>query len=174
MNVQCSLIWEPMLYKFKVGHDVMEATHNICCVKGQDAFDRSTVTRWCKKFCSGYKTLNNQSSMSNSVASKIILQTTDTNPASSTQRVSGKLCISQSDEVHHLYDLSKTIRNWWILLYVTKKKLNFSLTLIYKYIYISSSSCRATSTDIPDPLSPLFPIIHCLWQVFWATFRILT
>ena len=30
----------------------------------------------------------------------------------------------------------------------------------------SSSSCRTASTDIPDPLSPLFPIIHCFWQVF--------
>ena len=27
----------------------------------------------------------------------------------------------------------------------------------------SSSSCRAASTDIPDPLSPLLPIIHRLW-----------
>ena len=27
------------------------------------------------------------------------------------------------------------------------------------YIYISSSSCRAASTDIPDPLSPLLPIV---------------
>ena len=38
----------------------------------------------------------------------------------------------------------------------------------------SSSSCRAASTDIPDPLSPLLPIIHRLWQVFRATSRILT
>ena len=31
----------------------------------------------------------------------------------------------------------------------------------YKYVYISSSSsCRAGSTDIPDPLSPLLPIVH--------------
>ena len=28
-----------------------------------------------------------------------------------------------------------------------------------------SSSCRAASTDIPDPLSPLLPIVHRLWQV---------
>ena len=28
----------------------------------------------------------------------------------------------------------------------------------------SSSSCRAASTDIPDPLSPLLPIVHRLWQ----------
>ena len=38
----------------------------------------------------------------------------------------------------------------------------------------SSSSCRAASTDIPDPLSPLLSIIHRLWQVFRTTSRILT
>ena len=38
----------------------------------------------------------------------------------------------------------------------------------------SSSSCRATSTDIPDPLSPLLPIIHRFWQVFRVASRILT
>ena len=37
-----------------------------------------------------------------------------------------------------------------------------------------SSSCRATSRDIPDPLSPLLPIVHHLWQVFLTTSRILT
>ena len=37
-----------------------------------------------------------------------------------------------------------------------------------------SSSCYAASTDIPDPLSPLLPIVHCLRQVFRTTFRILT
>ena len=36
------------------------------------------------------------------------------------------------------------------------------------------SSCRAGSTDIPDPLSPLFPIVHRLRQVFWTTSYILT
>ena len=36
--------------------------------------------------------------------------------------------------------------------------LNLSLSI---YIYISSSSSyRAGSTDIPDPLSPLLPIVH--------------
>ena len=41
--------------------------------------------------------------------------------------------------------------------------LSLSLSLyiyIYIYIYISSSSCRTGSTDIPDPLSPLLPIVH--------------
>ena len=38
----------------------------------------------------------------------------------------------------------------------------------------SSSWCRAASTDIPDPLSPLLPIVHRFWQVIRATSRILT
>ena len=38
----------------------------------------------------------------------------------------------------------------------------------------SSSSCRAASTDIPDPLPPLLPLIHRFWQVFRVTSRILT
>ena len=37
----------------------------------------------------------------------------------------------------------------------------------------SSSICRAASTDIPDPLLPLFPIVHRLRQVFRATTCIL-
>ena len=46
---------------------------------------------------------------------------------------------------------------------------------IYIYIYISSSSsCCAISMDIPDPLSPPQPIVHCLWQVFRVTCRIVT
>ena len=33
---------------------------------------------------------------------------------------------------------------------------------MYMYTYISSSSsCRAASTDISDPLSPLLPIDNC-------------
>ena len=35
-----------------------------------------------------------------------------------------------------------------------------------------SWSCRASSTDIPDPLSPLLPIIHHFWLVFRASSRI--
>ena len=38
----------------------------------------------------------------------------------------------------------------------------------------SSSSCHAGSTDIPDPLSPLLPIVHRPRQVFRTTSRILT
>ena len=38
----------------------------------------------------------------------------------------------------------------------------------------SSSSCRATSTDIPDPLSQLLPIVYRFLQDLRATSRILT
>ena len=41
-------------------------------------------------------------------------------------------------------------------------------------ITLSSSSCRATSTDIHDPLLSLIPIVHRFWQVLRATPRILT
>ena len=52
------------------------------------------------------------------------------------------------------------------------------LCLLIKYmilfIFLSSSSCHAASTDIPDPLSPLLPIVHRLLRVFRATSHILT
>ena len=38
----------------------------------------------------------------------------------------------------------------------------------------SSSSYRATSTDIPDPLSPLLPVVHHFYQVLSGTSRMLT
>ena len=46
-----------MLYDFRLGHNAMEATKNICCVKGEGAVDPNIVTRWLKKFC---KNLDNQ------------------------------------------------------------------------------------------------------------------
>ena len=57
----------------------------------------------------------------------------------------------------------------WYINYCRLLMPNLSL-----YISSSSSSCHAASTDIPDPLSPLLPIVHRLWQVFRATSRILT
>ena len=43
------------------------------------------------------------------------------------------------------------------------------------HIYISSSSsCCATSMDIPDPLSLPLPIVNCFWPVFAVTSRFAT
>ena len=44
---------------------------------------------------------------------------------------------------------------------------------LYSY-YHSSSICRAISTDIPDPLSPHLPIVHCFQQILRATSHIST
>ena len=46
--------------------------------------------------------------------------------------------------------------------------------LFYCWTFSLSSSYRAASTDIPDPLSPRLPIIHRLRQVFRVTSRIIT
>ena len=81
-------------------------------------------------------------------------------------------------------DFHNKFIKFWIILFFQLFFILWDLfpnLLPYTYIYIhtyisssSSSSCRAASTDIPDPLLPLLPIIHRLWQVFRATSRILT
>ena len=45
----------------------------------------------------------------------------------------------------------------------------FNFNFLYTSQLHSSSSCHAGSTDIPDSLSPLFPIVHRLRQVFRRT-----
>ena len=42
--------------RFELGHNVMEAIKNICCVKDEDVVDH----RWFKKFHSGYNNLDHQ------------------------------------------------------------------------------------------------------------------
>ena len=50
----------------------------------------------------------------------------------------------------------------------------YSFVIIHLRKVSSSSSCRAGSTDIPDPLSSLLPIVHRSRQVLRTTPRILT
>ena len=57
---------------------------------------------------------------------------------------------------------------------LTATFLNETELILSHISSLSSSSCRAACTDIPDPLLPLLPIVHHLWQVFRATSRILT
>ena len=60
-------------------------------VKGEGAIDLSRVNKWIKKFRSGCKNLHNQarSGRPKTVDSEAVLQGIETNPASSTWRVSG-------------------------------------------------------------------------------------
>ena len=58
------------------------------------------------------------------------------------------------------------INLYYFLLYLFVEKYNIASS--------SSSSYRAGSTDIPDPLSPLLPIVHRPRQVFRTTSCILT
>ena len=60
INMRHNLIWELMLYEFKVGHNAMEATKKVCCIERKGPINHSTVTRWLKKFCLGCKNLDNQ------------------------------------------------------------------------------------------------------------------
>ena len=43
MNMPHSLIWELLLSKFKLSHNVAEEPKNICCVKDEGAVDQRTV-----------------------------------------------------------------------------------------------------------------------------------
>ena len=66
---------------------------------------------------------------------------------------------------------SEMFTRWSML---TKPRYNaifFSAAVTCKnwIVTVSSSSCRAISTDIPDPLAPSLPIIHCFQQVLRAT-----
>ena len=47
-----------MLYQSEPGYNTAEI--RICCAKNKGTVDRSTVTRWLKKFRSGCKNLDDQ------------------------------------------------------------------------------------------------------------------
>ena len=49
-----------MIYKFEQDCNALEATKNIFCMKGEDTVDYNTISRRFKKFCLGYKNLNDQ------------------------------------------------------------------------------------------------------------------
>ena len=95
------------------GDNTKEATKNICCIKDEDAVDHSNQmnqmiektlfrlqrTSMISQCQAGWKIVN----------SKAVLKAIIANLASSTQRVSGKLGISQSSMVHHPQDIAKLL-----------------------------------------------------------------
>ena len=77
--------------------------------------------------------------------------------------------------IKHVY----IVRNMLVLLWSTKfdvfvvptPRSVSSCTFVVRFLFEenTSSSCCATGTDIPDPLSPLLTIVHRLWWIFRAT-----
>ena len=157
INKQCSLIHKFLFYEFELGHKAAETTKNICCSKGEKAVIHSTISRLCKKFCSGCQNHSDQakSAKPKNMDSKAILQAWVKNLASSTWRVSGKLSISQSSIVCHFHDLSKSIwsyqilshikilQNFWLTKVVSScsKFLNESMSLIFSFFSDLFSWC---------------------------------
>ena len=60
MDIQRSLIQELMLSEIELTHNIAEATKNICWMISEGAVDHSTVNKWFKKFCTGWKNSDNQ------------------------------------------------------------------------------------------------------------------
>ena len=121
-HVLCCLIWELMLYELKLSHNSVEPTKNICWAKAEITADHSTVTRWFKKFCSGFKNFNNQVKLGGPKTSdsNALFQAIGENLTSNTWKVSGKLSISQSSVVSHLSDL-----DWNCALHYQKNSTTF-------------------------------------------------
>ena len=79
-----------MLQKFKLGQNPIDSTKNICCAKGEDESDQSTVTKWFWKFCFNCMNLDNQA---------ISYRPKTMHPTAFFQDF--KLSISQSSVIHH-------------------------------------------------------------------------
>ena len=76
----------------------------------------------------------------------------------------------------YLGDFHTSVSRWfstgvWVTTSLLKSPGLFSV--FWPISSSSLSSCRASSTHIPDPLSLLLPIVHRLWLVLWATSLIL-
>ena len=84
MYVQRSLIQESMLYKFKLSHNVSEATENICYEKCEGGGYPSALTRRFDKFCKGCNNFDDQvrSSKPKSVDFEAVLKAMEANSAS--------------------------------------------------------------------------------------------
>ena len=79
MNLQCSLIWELMIYGFELVHKTVEVSKNVCFAKDEPAVDRNQVSRWLKIFCLRCKNPDDQtrSGRKKSVHSKDVLHAID-------------------------------------------------------------------------------------------------
>ena len=81
----------------------------------------------------------------------------------------GTISVLQPEEI-----TSRGLESYLCVYYQWKCPYEKSLKTYRMHLVYISSSSRAASTDILDHLSPLFPIVHHLRQVFWVTSCVLT
>ena len=94
----------------------------------------------------------------------------------------GKICIHFPSSYVYIIGQTGLFKPWYGNWSKRRKTLNLNICLKLDFMshpahvegFVNTSSCRATSMNIPDPLSPLLPIVHRPQQVFRATSRILT
>ena len=127
MNVQHSLIWEFMFYKFKLGQN---NTHKQPKTFVEQKAKVQLITRWLKKFCLAWKNIDDQVVLDRlkTIDSEAMLQAIESNLASNNKRISGELGFSQSRVVCHLHNISKSIWSYLIVPHITKILQNFWLT----------------------------------------------
>ena len=128
VNLEHRLIWDLLLYKFKLYYNSAEATKNSCCRKGKDSVIHNTVTRWFKKFHSSCKNLDNQARIGRykTTDSGIVHQTIHIDIVRSTQWVEDELDTSISNVIHYLH---KSVWSSQIVPHITKILRNFWITL---------------------------------------------
>ena len=114
MKTECRLIFEFTLHEFKLGHNTMEVTKNICYVKVEGTTDDpSTQTKWFKKFCLRCKKLDDQARQDQVDLKSWILRLCFKPQKQIWWAALGEYQASlvslQSSLVSHLHDLSKSI-----------------------------------------------------------------
>ena len=112
MNMQYSLIQELILYEFELGHNSAETTKYICCAEAEHTVDQSTIARGFKKFSQVARISTiRQGQVGQNPGFQGCAANYKNNSVSSTWRVSGVLSILQTNVVHHLHNLSKSIQS---------------------------------------------------------------
>ena len=137
MNVQHSLIWELILYEFKLGHNTTEVTKNTYCMKGEGPVDYNSSNQMVSKILLRLQEPQQSGKFRvrlKTLDSVAVVLALEINPVSSTWSVSGELSISQPSLVNHLHNLSKSIQSYQIVLQVTKILQNFWLILLFYWI----------------------------------------
>ena len=113
------------------------STQKMCCVKHEGEIDHSTLTRLFKKFCLSCWNLDDLAWLDRLkiTDSEAVLSIRETDPMSSTWRVSGDLCISHSTMVYHFDDLDKSIWSCQTVLHLAKILQKLWLTLVHSFCF---------------------------------------